>query len=64
AGHRQYVTALSLAALAAGADGLMVEVHPDPARAVCDGQQALTPDDFSSLMRNLRTMADALKRRL
>ncbi|HPP13422.1 MAG TPA: 3-deoxy-7-phosphoheptulonate synthase, partial [bacterium] len=57
AGHRQYVTALSLAALAAGADGLMVEVHPDPARAVCDGQQALTPDDFSSLMRNLRTMA-------
>jgi 3-deoxy-7-phosphoheptulonate synthase len=53
AGNRAYVPALSLAAAAAGADGLLVEVHPDPAAALCDGPQALSPDTFQHLMDDL-----------
>ena len=49
-GHRHLVVPLALAALAVGADGLLIEVHPDPARALSDGPQALTPADFSALM--------------
>jgi 3-deoxy-7-phosphoheptulonate synthase len=52
-GSRSLVPPMSRAALAAGADGLMVEVHPRPELALCDGRQALTPEDFSSLMRSL-----------
>jgi 3-deoxy-7-phosphoheptulonate synthase len=52
-GIRTLVTPMSRAALAAGADGLMVEIHPRPSQALCDGKQALTLDDFSSLMRSL-----------
>lgn len=52
-GSRALVPPMSRAALAAGADGLMVEIHPQPSRALCDGKQALTPEDFSSLMRSL-----------
>ena len=41
---------MSMAAAAAGADGLMIEVHNDPANALCDGQQSLTPAQFSDVM--------------
>jgi len=47
AGRRDLVLPLSLAAAAVGADGIMVEVHPDPDRAICDGPQALRDDDFA-----------------
>jgi len=49
-GIRWAVKAMSKAAVAAGADGIMVEVHNDPARALCDGEQALSPKDFEQLM--------------
>ena len=45
---------MSLAAVAAGADGLMIEVHNDPPRALCDGRQSLTPEAFASLGRGYR----------
>jgi len=51
------VNAMSKAALAAGADGVMIEVHNDPEHALCDGEQSLTPDAFSSLMETLRKYA-------
>jgi 3-deoxy-7-phosphoheptulonate synthase len=52
-GSRTLVPPMARAALAAGADGLMVEIHPRPSQALCDGHQALTPEDFSTLMRSL-----------
>jgi len=48
-GARELVLPMALAAAAAGADGLMIEVHNDPERALCDGPQALTPSEFSDL---------------
>lgn len=56
AGKRELVIPLARAALAAGADGIMVEVHPEPARAFSDGQQALTIEMFAELMRQLAPM--------
>jgi 3-deoxy-7-phosphoheptulonate synthase len=56
-GVRRYVPALSLASLAAGADGLIIEVHPEPAKAVSDGPQSLNPAQFSRLMDSIRQMA-------
>ncbi|MEE8409985.1 MAG: 3-deoxy-7-phosphoheptulonate synthase, partial [Myxococcota bacterium] len=50
--------------IAVGADGVMVEVHPDPERALSDGPQALTPDMFHVLMAQLRRIADAVGRRV
>ena len=52
-GIREMVEPLSLAAIAAGADGLMVEVHNDPAKALCDGPQSLTPEQFDSMMKKV-----------
>jgi 3-deoxy-7-phosphoheptulonate synthase len=52
-GHRQFVRPLSRAAIAAGADGLIVEVHPQPERALSDGPQSLTPEEFTGLMQEL-----------
>lgn len=52
-GVAKYVSAMSMAAIAAGADGLIIEVHPSPERAVSDGQQSLTPEMFAELMRQL-----------
>lgn len=52
-GDRRLVGPLAKAALAAGADGLMIEVHPDPARALSDGQQSLSPEEFAALMADL-----------
>jgi 3-deoxy-7-phosphoheptulonate synthase len=59
-GDRLSVPALARAAVAVGADGLMVEVHPDPARALSDGPQSLTPEAFAELMRSLRAVAAAV----
>jgi 3-deoxy-7-phosphoheptulonate synthase len=56
-GRADLVPAMALAALAAGADGIMIEVHPDPERALCDGPQALRPDDFDHLMAQVRRQA-------
>ncbi len=64
AGDREYVEALALAALAAGADGLIVEVHGQPERALCDGAQALRPDGFARLMERAKRVAGALEREL
>ena len=55
------VPAMARAALAVGADGIMVDVHPDPAKALCDGPQSLTPQIFATLMESLRAMAQVLK---
>jgi len=52
------VPAMSKAAAAAGADGIIVEVHNDPEGALCDGEQSLTPDSFSALMETLRKYAE------
>lgn len=57
-GVRDYVEPLAKAAIAAGADGLMIEVHPDPARALSDGPQSLTFDQFEGLMKRLKPYAD------
>jgi 3-deoxy-7-phosphoheptulonate synthase len=51
------VSSMSKAALAAGADGLIIEVHNDPEHALCDGEQSLTPDSFTALMDTLRKYA-------
>jgi 3-deoxy-7-phosphoheptulonate synthase len=64
AGKAWMVPALAKAALAAGADGLMLDIHPDPANAWCDGEQALNPSEFSTLMQQLSVLAGALGRRL
>ena len=49
-GKAWMVERMSLAAIAAGADGLIIEVHNDPEHALCDGQQSITPAQFASLM--------------
>ena len=61
-GKAWMVPALSCAAVAAGADGLLVEVHPNPCEALCDADQALTPAEFATLMKQLRGIAAALGR--
>ncbi len=60
AGIAWMVEPLAKAAVAAGADGLMIEVHNDPAHALCDGAQSLTPDQFSALMGEIRPLAEYL----
>jgi 3-deoxy-7-phosphoheptulonate synthase len=52
-GVARYVAPMALAAMVAGADGVMVEMHPDPKKALSDGSQALTPEQFSALMKDL-----------
>jgi 3-deoxy-7-phosphoheptulonate synthase len=61
AGRRELVRPLSMAAVAAGADGLIVEVHPDPAQALCDGPQALTTAEFAAYARDVFALARALE---
>jgi 3-deoxy-7-phosphoheptulonate synthase len=63
-GHRHLVPPMALAALAGGADGLMVEVHPNPDEALSDGPQSLTFEQFGRLMEELRRVAAALARPL
>jgi 3-deoxy-7-phosphoheptulonate synthase len=64
AGEWRYVTSLSLAAVAAGGDGLLVEVHPNPAAALSDGPQALKPERFGDLVVEVESIAEALGRRV
>ncbi|MBA3946961.1 MAG: 3-deoxy-7-phosphoheptulonate synthase [Herpetosiphonaceae bacterium] len=61
-GHYNRVIPMARAAIAAGADGLIVEVHPDPAVAVCDGHQSLLPERFADLMRQIERIAAAVDR--
>ncbi len=61
-GKRDYVLPMARAAVAAGADGLIVEVHPDPDRAVSDGAQTLRPDQFSEMVEQVRAIAKAIGR--
>ena len=61
-GLRDKVTPMARAAVAAGADGIMVEVHPSPDRALSDGAQSLYPDQFTNLMREIRAIADVIGR--
>jgi 3-deoxy-7-phosphoheptulonate synthase len=62
AGHYELVPTLARAAVAAGADGLLIEVHPDPANAMSDGLQSLTFSDFERLMGQVRALAEAMGR--
>lgn len=61
-GKPSLITPMTKAAIAAGADGIIVEVHPNPALALCDGQQALTPDMFKQLMEESQSIAEAVGR--
>jgi 3-deoxy-7-phosphoheptulonate synthase len=61
-GHRWMVPSMSKAAVAAGADGLIMEVHYKPEEALCDGHQSLSPEEFSKLMSDLRKVAGAVSR--
>jgi 3-deoxy-7-phosphoheptulonate synthase len=63
-GHRDLVAPMARAAIAAGADGLLVEVHPHPDRALSDGAQSLYPEQFERMMREIRPIADAIGRRV
>jgi 3-deoxy-7-phosphoheptulonate synthase len=60
-GDSLLVQPMARAALAGGADGIMVDVHPDPEHALCDGPQSLRPEDFAALMNDLRAIAGVLK---
>jgi len=62
AGRWEYIEALSRAAIAAGADGLIIEVHPEPENALSDGQQSLKPERFDALVKQCRRIAEAVDR--
>jgi 3-deoxy-7-phosphoheptulonate synthase len=62
AGHYSLVPAIAKAAVAAGADGLLIEVHPNPKEALVDGLQSLSPSDFTRLMEELRIIAKSVGR--
>jgi len=61
-GNWQYVTAVARAGVAAGADGLIVEVHPNPDKALSDGGQSLKPEKFAELVRQIRGISEAVGR--
>jgi len=63
-GNSDYVTAIARAAIAAGADGLIVEVHPDPAHAVSDGRQSLKPGKFAEMVKQVGQIAQVMNRSL
>jgi len=63
-GRRDKVSPMARASVAAGVDGLLIEVHPDPERALSDGAQSLYPDQFTQLMTELRIIAPAVGRRV
>ena len=63
-GSRSLITPVSKAAVAAGVDALLIEVHPHPEKALSDGAQSLTPEAFSKFMKELRPVAEAVKRRI
>ena len=63
-GKRWMVPPMARAAIAIGADGLMIEVHNDPVHALCDGQQSVTPENFNEIMDDIRNIARAVGREL
>jgi 3-deoxy-7-phosphoheptulonate synthase len=63
-GYREYVPAMSRAAVAAGADALILEVHPDPDNAMSDGRQSLDMKEFAKLVESLRRVAEAVDRKV
>ena len=63
-GHANYVAAVARAGIAAGADGIIVEVHPDPAKAVSDGKQSLKPDAFAEMVKQVGQIAQVMGRGL
>ena len=63
-GANRFVAPLSYAAIAAGADGLIVEVHPEPGKAMCDGPQSLDLPEFAALMKKLKALAGVLKKKI
>jgi 3-deoxy-7-phosphoheptulonate synthase len=63
-GLREHVPAMARAAVAAGADGLIIEVHPNPDRALSDGAQSMFPDPFARLVNEMRVIARAIGRDL
>ncbi|HBX24330.1 MAG TPA: 3-deoxy-7-phosphoheptulonate synthase [Desulfotomaculum sp.] len=63
-GKWRFVEPMAQAAIAAGADGLLIEVHPHPEEALCDGPQSLTPDNFYNLMHKLEHMAGVMDRKM
>src|SRR5215211_3248452 len=63
-GHSDYVPAIARAAVAAGADGLIVEVHPDPKHAASDGKQSLKPENFAAMVKQVAAIAEAMGRRI
>src|SRR5690349_15832216 len=63
-GYSEYVTAIARAGIAAGADGLIIEVHNDPAHALSDGRQSLKPEVFAALVKQVKAVAEAMGRRI
>lgn len=63
-GHADYVAAIARAGIAAGADGLIIEVHPDPAKAVSDGKQSLKPEKFAEMVKQVGQIAQIMGRSL
>ncbi len=63
-GNVRYIEPLALAGVAAGADGLIIEVHPCPDKALCDGKQSLTPGGFTEMVKKLKAVAAAVGRRM
>ena len=63
-GKWRFVPPMARAAIAAGADGLLVEVHPNPSEALCDGSQSLTPTNFSAMMADLKKIAEVIGRKM
>jgi len=59
-GRASLVSSMAMAATAAGADGLMIEVHNDPIHALSDGAQSLTPDQFDAVMEKIRRVREVL----
>jgi 3-deoxy-7-phosphoheptulonate synthase len=63
-GQWSYVTAIARAGIAAGADGLIIEVHPNPAEAFSDGGQSLKPERFAEMVRQVSAIAEAIGRKI
>ena len=63
-GHAHLVPSMCYAAAAAGADGLLVEVHPCPEKAASDGPQSLRPEEFRAMMKKLKLFVEAADREL
>jgi 3-deoxy-7-phosphoheptulonate synthase len=58
------VAAIARAGIAAGADGLIVEVHPEPTKAVSDGKQSLKPENFAGMVKQIKAIAEVMGRRV